>query len=184
MVQLSSFLAGLAMLHFTAAAPTRVALGATGRWLSISEDGTTASLDGRSIDLRQAFKRNAGCKPGMGPGGGAKPVANAKAIYFISNAANNSVVALKVAADGTLSDGSMTATGGAGMSGVDATGAPAGADGLFSQGSVKIAGSVRLFPSPSPSTPANNHRPFSQSTQAPTPSQCSPSTPPTPLNSP
>ncbi|TVY43811.1 hypothetical protein LSUB1_G002161 [Lachnellula subtilissima] len=153
MVQLSSLLAGLAALQFAAAAPTNVALGATGRSLSISEDGTTASLDGRSIDLRQAFKRNAGCKPGKGPWGRQPgPMPGAKAIYFISNAANNSVVALKVAADGTLSDGSITATGGVGMSGLDSTGNPAGADGLFSQGSLKIAGNTLLAVNPGSNT--------------------------------
>jgi hypothetical protein len=148
MVQISSLLAGLALLHLTTAAPTAVPLGATGKSLLISEDGTMASLDGRSIDLREAFKRDASCAPGMGGsgGGGGGAKANPKAIYFISNAANNSVVALKVAADGTLSDGSITPTGGMGMSGVDATGAPANIDGLFSQGSVKIAGNVRPPP--------------------------------------
>jgi hypothetical protein len=150
MVHISSFLAGLALLHLTFAAPTAVPLGATGKSLLISEDGTMASLDGRSIDLREAFKRDASCAPGMGGSGGGSgsggAKASPKAIYFISNAANNSVVALKVAADGTLSDGSITPTGGMGMSGVDATGAPANIDGLFSQGSVKIAGNVRPPP--------------------------------------
>lgn len=157
MVQLSSFLASLAALHFIAAAPTIVPLGLSGRSLSISEDGTRASLDGRSIDLQEAFKRSASCKPGMGSGGAAK--ASPRAIFFLSNAANNSVIALKVAADGTLSDGTITPTGGAGMSGVDATGAPAGADGLFSQGSVKIAGNVGLLLGPT-SYPTNTYRPF------------------------
>jgi hypothetical protein len=182
MVQLSSLLASLAILHFTATAPTLVPLGSTGRSLSISKDGTMASLDGRSIDLRQAFKRSASCQPGMAPGGGAN--GNAKAIYFISNAANNSVVALKVGADGTLSDGSITATGGAGMSGVDATGAPAGADGLFSQGSVKIAGHVRIFHPSSLRSQLTYRRSFSPSTQAPTLCQCFPSIPLTPPSSP
>ncbi|TVY57955.1 hypothetical protein LCER1_G002355 [Lachnellula cervina] len=153
MVQLSFLLAGLAALQVAAAAPTNIALGATGRSLSISEDGTTASLDGRSIDLREAFKRGAGCKPAKGAGGGPPgPTPGAKAIYFLSNAANNSVVALKVAADGSVSDGSMTATGGAGMSGVDAAGKPAGADGLFSQGSVKIAGNTLIAVNPGSNT--------------------------------
>lgn len=44
----------------------------------------------------------------------------AKAIYFITKAANNSVVALKVAADGSLPDGSTTAAGGPGLS-IDST---------------------------------------------------------------
>lgn len=69
---------------------------------------------------------------------------NAKAVYFITNAAQNSVVALKVAEDGTLSDGSITATGGAGMSGIDgSTNLTAAPDSLFSQGAVKVAGNVR-----------------------------------------
>jgi len=145
MVQISSFLAGLAILHLTAAAPTAVPLGATGKSLLISEDGTSASLDGRSIDLREAFKRDrdASCQPGQGGSGGSGGAkAHPKAIYFISNTANNSVVALKVAADGTLSDGTMTPTGGKGMSGVNTDGKPANIDGLFSQGSVKVAGNV------------------------------------------
>lgn len=70
---------------------------------------------------------------------------NPKAVYFITNAAENSVVALKVAADGTLSDGSITATGGAGMSGIDgSTNLTAAPDSLFSQGAVKVAGKVSL----------------------------------------
>jgi hypothetical protein len=73
--------------------------------------------------------------------------AGAKAVYFITNAAQNSVVALKVAADGTLSDGSITATGGAGLAGIDgSTNAPAAPDSLFSQGAVKVAGNVREDP--------------------------------------
>jgi hypothetical protein len=60
--------------------------------------------------------------------------ANAQAVYFMTNAAQNSIVALKVAADGTLSDGSITPTGGAGMNGIDsATGGPAAPDALFSR---------------------------------------------------
>jgi len=75
----------------------------------------------------------------------AKP--NAKAVYFITNAAQNSIVALKVAADGTLRDGSITATGGAGMSGIDgSTNLTAAPDSLFSQGAVKVAGNVRRIP--------------------------------------
>lgn len=69
--------------------------------------------------------------------------ANAKAIYFLTNNACNSVVALKVAADGTLSDGSITGTGGASMNGIlSATGGIAAPDALFSQGAVRVAGSA------------------------------------------
>lgn len=67
-----------------------------------------------------------------------------KAVYFISNTAQNSVVALRVNANGSLSDGSFTATGGAGMSGVDAKGVAAEPDALFSQGAVKVAGNVSI----------------------------------------
>lgn len=71
----------------------------------------------------------------------------AKAIYFLSNDAINSVVALKVNADGTLSrDGSITLTGGSGASGIDAaTNAPADDDVLFSQSALKAEGNVSLL---------------------------------------
>lgn len=98
MVQFSSTLAGLAIFLIMSAAPITIALGPTGKTLSIAVAAT-----------------------------------NAKAIHFMMNAANNSIVALKVAADGTLSSGPITATGGAGMNGVDSTGAPAVPDALFSQ---------------------------------------------------
>ncbi|KIM96417.1 hypothetical protein OIDMADRAFT_44585 [Oidiodendron maius Zn] len=89
---------------------------------------------------------------GHGKGsGGAAPSTNAKAIYFMTNAANNSIVALKVAADGTLSDGSITATGGAGMNGIE-KGAPAAPDALFSQGAVKVAGSNLVAVNPGSNT--------------------------------
>jgi hypothetical protein len=52
-------------------------------------------------------------------------------------------MALKVAADGTLSDGSLTSTGGAGGNGVNAKGAPNDPDALFSQGAITVAGNVR-----------------------------------------
>jgi len=64
----------------------------------------------------------------------------------MTNAAANSVVALKVAVDGKLSDGSITSTGGAGENGINAaTGKPAAPDALFSQGVVTVAGSVSIF---------------------------------------
>ena len=72
----------------------------------------------------------------------------AKAIYFITNAAQNAVVALKVNANGKVSAGSSTPTGGAGASGIDgmknATAAP---DSLFSQSALKAEGNVRGFQS-------------------------------------
>ncbi|KAL8788301.1 MAG: hypothetical protein Q9195_007357 [Heterodermia aff. obscurata] len=69
---------------------------------------------------------------------------NAKAIYLLTNdAAGNSVVAMKVAADGTLSDGSITPTGGNGASGIDGKSkAPAAPDALFSQSALKVEGNM------------------------------------------
>jgi hypothetical protein len=70
---------------------------------------------------------------------------NAKAVYFLTNAVNNSVVALKVGADGKLSAGSMTSTQGKGGVGVDAAGKPALPDGTFSQSIIRVEGSVSLL---------------------------------------
>ena len=163
MVRLSSFLACLAMTITTSAVPLTVPLGSTGRSLTISADGQSISVGGQSVSLSQVMARGASCKSGGKKSNhkGAAPAPsnssaaasnNAKAIYFMTNAANNSIVALKVNEDGTLSSGSMTATGGSGMSGVDSTGAPAAPDSLFSQGSVKVSGNVHL-PSFSPLHP-------------------------------
>jgi hypothetical protein len=66
-----------------------------------------------------------------------------KAIYFMTNTEQNKIVALKVANDGTLSDGSVTPTGGAGATEVEPmTGKPMLTDPLASQGSVRVAGKV------------------------------------------
>lgn len=126
MVQLSTFLASIALFSSAFAVST-------------------------GISVRYHHKgaaQNATC-PGLAAGAGAATT-NAKAIYFITNDPCNSVVALKVATDGTLSDGSITGTGGAGMNGIlSATGGPAAPDSLFSQGAVKVAGNVREFHLPS-----------------------------------
>ncbi|KAK2766189.1 hypothetical protein FQN54_007705 [Arachnomyces sp. PD_36] len=71
------------------------------------------------------------------------PPSGAKAVYFLSNAKENSVVSLAVASDGTLSEGSNTPTGGKGGNGIDGmTNEPSGPDALFSQGSVAVAGNT------------------------------------------
>jgi hypothetical protein len=155
MLLFTSVFTCLSMLLAASAVPLTIPLGTTGRSLSISEDGQTISMDGKVINLSQGIKHAGTCKHGggrqqHGKGGASSnstsaSSTNAKAIYFITNAANNSIVALKVAADGTLSDGSITSTGGAGMSGVDSTGAPAAPDSLFSQGALKVAGNVHLL---------------------------------------
>jgi hypothetical protein len=71
-----------------------------------------------------------------------RPVVVARALYFINNEAQNAVIAVKVNPDGTLSDGSVTLTGGAGGAGVNAQGEPAGPDPLFSQGALALSNGV------------------------------------------
>jgi hypothetical protein len=68
-------------------------------------------------------------------------VTTAKAVYFLSNDAQNSVVALKIMPDGTLAEGSITPTGGKGGNGIDASkNASAAPDALFSQGALTVGG--------------------------------------------
>jgi hypothetical protein len=122
MVQLSIFLTSIAFYSSALALPSRIS---------------------DRHHHHKAAAQNATC-PGVAAGAGAA-VTGAKAVYFITNDACNSVVALKVNADGTLSDGSITGTGGAGMNGIlSATGGVAAPDALFSQGAVKVAGNVRI----------------------------------------
>ncbi|OCL09746.1 hypothetical protein AOQ84DRAFT_397237 [Glonium stellatum] len=76
-----------------------------------------------------------------------------KAAYFISNNAQNTVVALKINSDGTLCDGSITPTGGTGESGISgATNMPAGPDSLFSQSPLMITGNFLFAVNPGSNT--------------------------------
>jgi hypothetical protein len=69
-----------------------------------------------------------------------------KAIYFLTNNAQNAVVALPVGCDGTLSRGSVTGTGGKGSNSIDmGTNLPAGPDALSSQSALKVSGQVRKY---------------------------------------
>lgn len=62
---------------------------------------------------------------------------------MITNDASNAVVALPIAADGTLSTGSLTPTKGNGSNSIDSsTNKPAAPDALVSQSSLAIAGNV------------------------------------------
>lgn len=74
----------------------------------------------------------------------AQAASTGKAIYFLTNdAQQNTVIAIPIGADGTLSGGSQTSTGGAGASGIEgSTNKTAGPDALFSQSSLTLAGSV------------------------------------------
>jgi hypothetical protein len=86
--------------------------------------------------------------PAAPPMGGMNTSASSpKAVYFQTNKAPNSIVAIPAAADGTLSGGVLTATGGNGGNTVNAdTGVPNAPDALGSQGSVVVNGNVRPFP--------------------------------------
>lgn len=68
-----------------------------------------------------------------------------KAIYFISNDADNAVVALPIKSDGTVSMGSKTPTGGEGSNiATNGTSMRQAPDSLGSQGSVTAVGEVCL----------------------------------------
>ena len=65
------------------------------------------------------------------------------AVYYLSNDAQNNVVALNVARDGTLTDGTTTSTNGAGSNGINPmTGGLVAPDALFSQQALTVAGNV------------------------------------------
>ncbi|KIW96366.1 uncharacterized protein Z519_03435 [Cladophialophora bantiana CBS 173.52] len=65
----------------------------------------------------------------------------ARAIYFITNDASNSVAAVPVAANGMLSEGTLTPTGGDGSNSISgATNEPAAPDALISQSALTVAG--------------------------------------------
>lgn len=96
-----------------------------------------------------ALSRAAPCNH-TASGTAAAAVKSAKAVYLITNDVQNAIVALTVNADGTLSKGSTTLTGGQGASGIDgAKNATAGPDALFSQSAIKVDGNVPTpFPIP------------------------------------
>lgn len=72
-----------------------------------------------------------------------KQAAVGKAVYFITNGAENSVVALPIGQDGMLSKGTVTKTGGAGSGAIDgATKQPALTDTLIGQSSLTVGGNV------------------------------------------
>lgn len=65
-----------------------------------------------------------------------------KAIYFLTNEAENAVVALPIGSDGLLSAGQVVMTGGAGGFAVNASGQPQLPDGLNSQSSITLVDNV------------------------------------------
>ena len=69
--------------------------------------------------------------------------ATGKAIYFLTNDAENAVVALAIGSDGLLSKGTTTKTGGAGSNSISgATGQKAAPDALVGQSALTVVGQV------------------------------------------
>lgn len=65
------------------------------------------------------------------------------AIYLLTNTQSNSVVSLRIDADGKLSSGSSTSTGGSGSNSIDGTtNQPAAPDALVSQSALTVAKGV------------------------------------------
>jgi hypothetical protein len=68
-----------------------------------------------------------------------------KAVYIMTNTAENAVIGLPVNSDGCLGEGHVTLTGGHGGNAL--TGSPqqpSGPDALFSQAPITVAGEVRM----------------------------------------
>lgn len=99
----------LTVISASTAVPTLVPYETSGKVLCISEDGKTIYQSRRKlISLYTKCSGNAsgtGASKGGNTSDNTPSVAtNAKVLHFITNAAQNEVVALKAAADGTLSD--------------------------------------------------------------------------------
>ncbi|EED20230.1 conserved hypothetical protein [Talaromyces stipitatus ATCC 10500] len=76
----------------------------------------------------------------------------AKAIYFLTNEHSNSVVAIAVGANGTLSGGVKVATGGNGGSTVNSTGGSNGPDALGSQSALTVVDNYLFAVNPGSNT--------------------------------
>ena len=84
-------------------------------------------------------KGPAGSRPPTGTGA----AKTGKAVYFLTNQAQNGIVALPIGLDGTIKDGSITNTMGKGATEVDPkTGNPTLPDGLASQGAIRVVNNV------------------------------------------
>jgi hypothetical protein len=92
---------------------------------------------------------------------------------LITNDQSNSVVALPVGSDGTLSKGTLTPTGGEGSNTIDgATNQPAAPDALVAQSSLTRVGNVSTSTSYDVCRVLINVRTSSLSMPVATPSQC------------
>lgn len=71
------------------------------------------------------------------------PASTGRAIYFLTNDAQNAVVALPIGNDGRVSKGTVTKTGGAGANSIDgATNQKAAPDALIGQSALTVVGRV------------------------------------------
>ncbi|KAL2812925.1 hypothetical protein BDW59DRAFT_178358 [Aspergillus cavernicola] len=75
-----------------------------------------------------------------------------KAVYVLTNNANNAVIGLPIYKNGLLGEGQVTTTGGTGQNGLNSTQDPAGPDSLFSQGAVAVAGQYVFAVNPGSNT--------------------------------
>ena len=96
------------------------------------------------------------CKPSNSTTNSTTPsntTTNPPAIYLLSNSPQNSIVALRVASDGTLTPGSTTPTNGRGASALEsATNLTAETDVLFSQSALHAAGNFLVAVNPGSNT--------------------------------
>lgn len=80
------------------------------------------------------------------------------AIFFLTNDQTNSVVSIPIGADGKLSGGTVTGTGGAGSNSIDGkTNKPASPDPLIGQSAIAVAGQVRALSPPDYYVPCSQY---------------------------
>jgi len=140
MVQLSSILVSALGVLSVSAIPHNRQLGHRGQG---SNSGNLSAGNQIQGCLGNQNGKGRGNRNGNQQGNQSATATNPKAVYFLTNDAKNAVVAMKVNADGTLADGSITETGGAGANGIDgAKNAPAAPDALFSQSALRVVGNV------------------------------------------
>lgn len=109
------------------------------------QKGTGANTQGEGCQNKEGDVMS--METNAGGGSQAAAAKTGKAIYFMTNADDNSIVALPILEDGKIVDGSITATGGKGGVQVDPkTGLPTLPDGTASQGAVRVAGDVSCNP--------------------------------------
>ena len=104
-------------------------------------DTTNIDANAASINADTAYSGSSASNAAAVQDVTAMTGAGARAIYFMTNQDDNSVIMLPVQEDGTLAEGSIISTGGKGGVLIDAmTNAPVASDSLASQGAVRVVG--------------------------------------------